>query len=249
MTENKNPQNTLAESQNDWQDLVLPRDVWRQKAEKEFQEARAKDEPLSAVFVDLNYFKSINDMLGHKVGDEVIGDMRDLMSILVHSFRVVNQPGQERQLDIVAASQASPPQVNGEPVAGHIGGDEFAIVAKTDAAGVRAIVERLRSIFQDYINNPAKEERARLRELDIDMAIGTATLTPEMEQLSDLLAAADASMYEDKLSRLELDEHQRHAIRLAGKILKAADVRVRDIPKIIRMHPELFDDSGLNEQA
>lgn len=241
MSESKTPQTAAKERSDDWQDLVLPRDAWQQKAEQEFQEARANDEPLSAIFVDLNYFKSINDTLGHNVGDAVIADVRDLVSILVHTFRVEERPGQERELDIVAASEALPPQINGEPVAGHIGGDEFVIIAKTDAAGIKAIVDRLRSIFQDYLNNPEKEERARLRELEIDMAIGTASLAPEMSKLADLLAAADAAMYEDKLSRLELDKHQKHAIRLASNILKAAGVRVRDVPKILRMHPELFD--------
>jgi diguanylate cyclase (GGDEF)-like protein len=37
-----------------------------------FNEARARQDPLSCVMVDIDYFKSFNDRFGHAVGDEVL---------------------------------------------------------------------------------------------------------------------------------------------------------------------------------
>lgn len=226
---------------------LLDKQQWHQVAETAFIKSRRTGEPLSVLFIDVNYFKDINDVFGHEVGDEAIEDIRDLIRVLVDSFRTGNRPGDKRDLDVVSVSETQVPRMATATIddieAGHIGGDEFAVICQADEQGAMVITERLRTIFQTYLDDPEHLERANLRELEIGLAIGESTLTPEMTNVSQLLQAADKAMYKDKIDQVPgLDEHQKQAMRVVGSVVKAAGVRVRDLPKIIRMHPELFEE-------
>jgi len=78
--------------------------------------ARAHDQPLSAIMIDIDHFKRINDVYGHLVGDEVIREI---------SRRLL---GTVREGDLV----------------GRYGGEEFSLLVEvgTDAA---ELAERLRT--------------------------------------------------------------------------------------------------------
>lgn len=76
---------------------------------------------------------------------------------------------------------------------GRWGGEEFvALLPETDAAGARHLAERLRaavgtqSVCQDNVS------------MQITVSIGVAELTPEDEELSNLLARADEALYAAK---------------------------------------------------
>jgi eukaryotic-like serine/threonine-protein kinase len=80
-----------------------------------FAAARAHDRPLSAIMVDVDRFKQINDLYGHLVGDEVIREIaRRLLSTV-------------REHDLV----------------GRYGGDEFALIVELGADAAE-LAERLR---------------------------------------------------------------------------------------------------------
>lgn len=82
---------------------------------------RDDDAPLSAVIFDLDYFKQINDILGHDVGDEVLRRMASTLREKLH-------PGD---------------------VAGRLGGDEFAVLLRdADAPRAAAWCEQLRVSMQ-----------------------------------------------------------------------------------------------------
>lgn len=85
-------------------------------AEREFERSRRFGTPLSAVLIDLDGFKQINDTYGHAAGDEALSEIARLLR--AHA----------RSVDTVA----------------RLGGDEFALLLpQTDASGGRVLVERL----------------------------------------------------------------------------------------------------------
>lgn len=87
--------------------------------EREFQQAVRYRTPLSAIMFDLDHFKTVNDTLGHVVGDEVLRG--------------------------VAARCES--VVRGIDVLGRFGGEEFAIVLpQTELEMAVTIAERLREV-------------------------------------------------------------------------------------------------------
>ncbi|MFK7732324.1 MAG: diguanylate cyclase [Pseudomonadales bacterium] len=84
--------------------------------EQKFVHARNKNEDLTAIMVDIDHFKSINDSFGHSAGDEVI----KILAKVLHD--------NARECDLVA----------------RYGGEEFAIVLeKIDSRGAESIATRI----------------------------------------------------------------------------------------------------------
>jgi diguanylate cyclase (GGDEF)-like protein len=87
-------------------------------AEKECLRAARFDRPLAIAMLDLDFFKQINDRLGHGVGDNV----------LTHFARLL------------------PPSVRANDVCARIGGEEFAVLLpETDVFAASDVVDRLRT--------------------------------------------------------------------------------------------------------
>lgn len=90
--------------------------------EREFSRQSRYQSRLSALMIDIDRFKSINDTFGHPTGDKVI---RCLAEIMMSSVRT-------------------------QDVAGRVGGEEFvALLPETDREGATVIAERLRSMAEN----------------------------------------------------------------------------------------------------
>lgn len=101
---------------------VLARSGLAEQGHRLVSEARRYRRPLSALLLDMDQFKAINDSLGHAAGDQV------LRHVAAHARRVLR----------------------GEDVLGRLGGDEFvALLPSTDAAGARVVAERLRQALHE----------------------------------------------------------------------------------------------------
>lgn len=85
--------------------------------------ALSADERVGVVLVDLDYFKSINDTLGHAAGDAVLRGVARRLE------------GQNRRGDLLA----------------RLGGDEFTVLVKEphDLAALRSVAERIQRSFED----------------------------------------------------------------------------------------------------
>ena len=130
--------------------------------------ARRAARDVALFYLDLDRFKTINDTLGHHVGDRVLLKLSD---ILIAAFR---------SSDIIA----------------RMGGDEFAVLAvEATEEGADLLLSRLRKRIDDF--NMARREPYQL-----SLSIGMIRHDGEGRiRLDDLLARADAAMYEEKHSR------------------------------------------------
>ena len=91
--------------------------------ENEIKRAKRFNAHLSFLFLDIDYFKNINDSYGHQIGSKVLIELGQILKEIV------------REIDTVA----------------RYGGDEFTILlVETNAAGATVIANRLRDIVEKH---------------------------------------------------------------------------------------------------
>ncbi len=143
---------------------------------------RAKQPSGSALFIDLDGFKQVNDELGHATGDRVL-------EIVGHRLR-------ETFRDTDVASRFVDPADPGDPlaaeaVAARYGGDEFVVL--TDAVEpteVATIIGRVRDTITGVIVVDGVA-------VEVDASIGSALIEPG-SSVRSVLEAADREVYEEK---------------------------------------------------
>ncbi|SAK55159.1 diguanylate cyclase [Caballeronia fortuita] len=135
------------------------------RLDEEWRRARRADQPLSALFVDVDHFKLYNDTYGHAMGDDALIAVADCIQ------NAAKRPG-----DIVA----------------RYGGEEFVVVLPGAAAsGALTFAERLRSNVEALaIPNSAAARGV----LTISIGIATASPRQSDDALK-LLNSADAALY------------------------------------------------------
>ncbi len=125
--------------------------------------------PLSLLFLDIDYFKNINDTYGHVIGDGVLKNLAE------------NIKDVARDSDIIA----------------RYGGEEIAIIAtNTSIENAAILAERIRKIVEDYrLNLPC----ASREEIRITISIGVSHLDiPNITTSEELILEADKALYRAK---------------------------------------------------
>jgi diguanylate cyclase (GGDEF)-like protein len=121
---------------------------------------RLTQEPVAALFLDLDNFKSINDTLGHGVGDEL------LCAVAARLEGVI------RETDAL----------------GRLGGDEFVVIADglSLAAGPELIAERLLEAFKDPFKLNGAKDTTVFVKASIGIAAGGRDSAEELLRDADI---------------------------------------------------------------
>ncbi|MBI3732680.1 MAG: GAF domain-containing protein [Chloroflexi bacterium] len=137
-------------------------------ADREFERARRYERPLSAIMVDIDHFKQVNDTYGHAVGNEVLRALAERCKGGPHSA------GKLRDIDIM----------------GRYGGDEFSIaVPENDLHSTQVLAERLQRYMAD---TPVPTQGGPL---PITISLGLAERLEDCPDFHTMLNRADAAMY------------------------------------------------------
>ncbi len=130
------------------------------RIEQTLRRARHNQEPVAALFVDLDNFKAINDSLGHGVGDELLCAVAERLEGVI------------RETDAL----------------GRMGGDEFVVVADglSLAAGPELIAERLLEAFNEpFVLGPEAETLVHAK-ASIGIATGVRSSAEELLRDADI---------------------------------------------------------------
>lgn len=134
----------------------------------EFSNSKKYNWPLSVVFIDLDFFKNINDTYGHSAGDEM----------LCHAAAILKDC--TRDSDTVS----------------RFGGEEFIILLPgTTMQGVEIICNR---IVQSFRNRTAEIKGGQLAHLTVSAGAVTYEGQDYFRSYEDLINAADATVYKAK---------------------------------------------------
>jgi diguanylate cyclase (GGDEF)-like protein len=137
---------------------LLNRRALETSAEREIALARKTRRPVTAVLIDLDRFKQINDSFGHSFGDKV----------LISVARCMQQ--HMRQSDLLA----------------RVGGDEFAVLLNdTSREEAMEIVERLRTSIEDLVVMEGECETRMCASFGLAEADGATLSWPELVRKCD----------------------------------------------------------------
>jgi diguanylate cyclase (GGDEF)-like protein len=130
------------------------------RIEQTLTRTRLKQEPVAALFIDLDNFKGINDSLGHNAGDEL------LCAVAARLDGVI------RETDAL----------------GRLGGDEFVVIADglSLAAGPELIAERLLDAFKEPFTLSRAEETRVFVKASIGIATGGRSSAEELLRDADI---------------------------------------------------------------
>ncbi len=99
---------------------IANRQAFHELAEREIERSKRYRRPLSVAFIDCDNFKTVNDTLGHDIGDALL---HEVASALLKNLRTVD-------------------------TAARLGGDEFIVMLpETDAGAADAAVKKIRNIL------------------------------------------------------------------------------------------------------
>lgn len=139
-----------------------------------WQQAVDEGSLLSAIVIDIDRFKAVNDLRGHLYGDKVL---TRVASLLLQSLR------------------------GKDDFAARFGGEEFVVLLpQTSQRSAMIVAERIRKLVE-VAGSPAVEAAEPGTVLPTTVSCGVATCLPgESFCMEDLLEAADKALYEAKRS-------------------------------------------------
>ncbi len=137
---------------------------------RELSRARRRKSPLSAIMIDLDHFKRINDQHGHLVGDQALRQTADILQVGL------------REYDLL----------------GRWGGEEFLmILPSTDTPEAIVVAERLRS---EISRLPITTPDGRVIPIRASFGVARLSQYAADARFDDLVRDADIALYQAKHS-------------------------------------------------
>jgi diguanylate cyclase (GGDEF)-like protein len=97
------------------------------RVSEEFKRAERYREPLACIMADIDFFKEVNDLLGHEAGDEVLRQLADRITRAVREIDVVARYGGEEFLLILPSTNFTGAVAVGDRVWRAVGSDPFIV--------------------------------------------------------------------------------------------------------------------------
>ncbi|MGR8935112.1 MAG: EAL domain-containing protein [Gammaproteobacteria bacterium] len=146
------------------------RTLFHSHLQKVLVQAQRDRDTVVLLFIDLDHFKSVNDTLGHDVGDEMLKDV---------AMRLVNSV---REGDILS----------------RLGGDEFVAILRERPAAANDPVEAARKVVERIIHCLEEPFEYGKQRFHCGASIGIAVFPNDGNTSSELMQRADTAMYEAK---------------------------------------------------
>lgn len=154
------------------------------------------------LFMDLDNFKSVNDVLGHQAGDRMLELMGQLLTA----------DGRETDMEF---------RIRGEDIAARYGGDEFAVLLpETPKQGAALKAERLRAFIERF---DFSEHNLPLE----TVSIGVASFPEDAADRGELIDCADKALYAAKHMGRNRIASFRTSMASLGPSGEAAELEVR----------------------
>lgn len=148
---------------------LLNAGTWEQEASSEVSRANRTRTSLAVALIDVDNFKLVNDTYGHLAGDKALQALARTIKLFL------------REYDLV----------------GRFGGEEFCLLLpQTDESAARRVAERMRAHIAEMPIDVA--DKAGSESIRLTVSIGVAALRDTGNQLTELLATADAALYRAK---------------------------------------------------
>jgi diguanylate cyclase (GGDEF)-like protein len=148
------------------------RALFMDRLSQRLESAKRHDHTGAVLFLDLDRFKTINDSLGHVVGDgllrEVGGRLKGIM--------------------------------RGEDTVARLGGDEFVVLLAELDHDAEAIAMEVQSVADKILDVLAQPHWFRRQKLYAPSSIGIALFSQESQDVNEVLQQADVAMYRAKES-------------------------------------------------
>lgn len=137
--------------------------------DNEWKRGIRNQKPLSAILMDVDFFKLYNDYYGHQMGDDCLRKVAEAIR------KVVKRPAD---------------------LAARYGGEEFVILlSETDSAGAKVVAEQARKSVEE-LNIPHEKSDAHSH---VTISLGVATIIPgEKTDPASLVKRADEALYRSK---------------------------------------------------
>jgi len=169
------------------------RRLFTERARVAIENARRRDTSLGVIFLDLDWFKRINDTLGHTIGDELLRAVAERLSHCVRATDIVSRAGADHESAI-----------------SRFGGDEFTILIEQveDPQRLSLVASRILAMLETPFELGGHE-------LVVGASIGIAAWPLDGDDAEALLRNADAAMYHAK-------EHGRNQYQFYTDSMNAA---------------------------
>jgi diguanylate cyclase (GGDEF)-like protein len=150
--------------------------------EEEFWKARRFGFPLSLAMIDLDHFKDVNDRWGHLAGDIVLHEVAATLKVRLRKIDVVGRYGGEEFLCILPSTPLDGALITGERVRGFVRDLRF---RPLESGG-----------FEPAGRSGAESGEGEF--VQVTVSVGVSTVNSGFPRPEDLLAAADAALYQAK---------------------------------------------------